>query len=97
MHLFVNFFNSFLYILWYQVLSNTNNFQTDLFDPYMGPQLIPPPWVSEPWSNSNTGILHTVQNSRTGASPSDAVLCHTQGKILSWRILFCLLKEKLSL
>ena len=33
---------------------------------------------SGPESNSNEEVLHTPQNSRTGASPSDAIWCHTQ-------------------
>ena len=33
---------------------------------------------SGPRSNSNEGILHTLQVSRTEASPLDAVKCYTQ-------------------
>ena len=31
-----------------------------------------------PGSNGNKGVLHILQNTRTGASPSDAVSCNTQ-------------------
>ena len=30
------------------------------------------------WSNGNEGVLHTSQISRTGTSPSDAILCYTK-------------------
>ena len=33
---------------------------------------------SGPGSNSNEYVLHFAQSSRTGASPSDEVKCHTQ-------------------
>ena len=31
-----------------------------------------------PGCNGNDGVLHTPQISRTGASPSDSIRCHTQ-------------------
>ena len=34
------------------------------------------PGESGPGRNSNEGMLNIPQSSRTGASPSDAVLCH---------------------
>ena len=33
---------------------------------------------SNPWSNGNEEVLNTLQISKTGTSPSDAVQCHTQ-------------------
>ena len=44
------------------------------------------PFPSGPGSNGNEGVLHISQTSRTGASPSDAVKCHTQDTRSIWSI-----------
>ena len=41
---------------------------------------------SGPSSNSNEGVLHISQSSRSEASPSDAVQCHTQDSVLGCSI-----------
>ena len=38
---------------------------------------VPLLWVSEPGINGNEGTLRTPQTTRTGALPSDVVLCRT--------------------
>ena len=40
----------------------------------------------EPESNGNKGLLHTLHRFRTGASPSNAVYCHTQDTSSIWPI-----------
>ena len=67
-------------VIWFQVfLSNTNNFQTDLFNSAIGPKE-----VLLLWFRVDLGVMamkrevHILQSSRTGASPLEAVLCHTQ-------------------
>ena len=51
-------------IIWYQVFqSETNNFQTDLFNPSQ----------SESESSGNKGLLYTSQNSRIRSLPSHGV------------------------
>ena len=48
-----------------------NNFLTDLFDGTLkGTAILS---QSELESNGNTGVLHTLQNSKTGASSLNAV------------------------
>ena len=56
------------------MLSITNNIQAYLFDPKMKHLQI-----QKPGSNGNEEALSISQKSKTGASPIDAVLCHTQG------------------
>ena len=51
--------------------TNTNNFQTNLFDWTLTSTSIP--GHSGPGSNSNEGDLHTPKSSRTEASTSDAI------------------------
>ena len=41
---------------------------------------------SGPGSNGNEGVLHIPQSSRTGASPSDAIECHTEDTSSIWPI-----------
>ena len=41
---------------------------------------------SGPGSNGNEGLLHIPQSSKTEASPSDAVCCHTQETSFIWSI-----------
>ena len=50
-------------------LSNTNNFQTDLFDPYIRLTNITTPGQSGPESNVKR-VEYTPKISRIGASPS---------------------------
>ena len=54
-----------------------NNFCSDLFDIDGTLTDTTTPGQSGPGSNSKEVILHTPQTSRTGASPSDTVKCHT--------------------
>ena len=49
------------------------------------------PSQSRPGSNSNERVLNTGQTFGTGASPSNAVKCHTQHTLLGIR---CLTPEK---
>ena len=51
---------------------DTNNLQTDLFDPKIHSTDINIPDRSGPGSNSNKGITPSLWTSRIGASPSDA-------------------------
>ena len=51
----------------------------------MRPQQVLPIWVGRPRSNGNEGAFHTQQISRTEASSSDAVKCHTQKQFTSFK------------
>ena len=45
----------------------------------MEPEQILTLWcLSGPGSNGNEGLLHTPKGFKIGASPSDAINCHTQ-------------------
>ena len=63
-----------MYVGCYVFQSNLNDLETDVFDAKMVLLLLLPFWTeSEPGSNSNEGVVHTPQISRTRASLSDAV------------------------
>ena len=59
---------------WFQAhLSNTNNFQTDIWSIGGTLTCTSSPDQSEPGSNGNKGVIQTPQSSTTGASLFDAV------------------------
>ena len=68
------FFKRFFFFL-HKVLLNINNIQTVLDGPLKGTIT---PGQNGPKSHGNERVCHTHQISRTRASPSDAIKCHTQ-------------------
>ena len=63
------------------LLSNTNNFETDLFV-HRDPNMYYHSGQCVSRSNGNEGVINIPQISRTGASLSDAAYCSTQATLI---------------